>query len=475
MHKPRDVFDRDREWSVLSDFAEAPTPRASLAVVTGRRRQGKSLLLQALSESRGLYFAATELTGREALRSLEVAVERAAGGPPRRFDGWPEALDGLLTLTTDEPAPIVIDEFPYLVRAVPELPSLLQAALAPRRSVRIASRARIILCGSALSFMSNLLSGSAPLRGRASVELVVRPFDYRTAAAFWGIQDPALALRVDAVVGGTPAYRREFVDDDAPRSLRGFDSWLVRRVLDPRSPLFREARYLLAEETDVRDVTGYHALLAAVVRGHRTRGRIATTLGRTGPEITHQLTVLEDAGLLRRREDALRDRRPTYEVAEPLLGFYESIMRPAWPRLERGYGRQVWDASHQTFDSQVLGPHLERLAREWTAFHASEDSLGGIPDRVDGSVVSDPRARRQHEVDVVATRGRHVLAIGEVKLSETMGLEHVERLKRVRALLGERATSARLLLFSGSGRFGRDLASHADVELIGPDRLYGHA
>jgi hypothetical protein len=54
------------------------------------------------------------------------------------------------------------------------------------------------------------------------------------------------------VVGGTPAYRR-FANDDGPQSLADFDEWVLRTVLNPASPLFREARYLLEEAADVRD------------------------------------------------------------------------------------------------------------------------------------------------------------------------------------------------------------------------------
>jgi hypothetical protein len=62
----------------------------------------------------------------------------------------------------------------------------------------------------------NLLAGHAPLRGRASLELLVHPFGYRDAARFWGAADPELAALLHSVVGGTPAYRREFVAFDAP-------------------------------------------------------------------------------------------------------------------------------------------------------------------------------------------------------------------------------------------------------------------
>ncbi|MGH3290511.1 MAG: hypothetical protein ACRDP7_01755 [Trebonia sp.] len=57
------------------------------------------------------------------------------------------------------------------------------------------------------------------LRGRARPELVIRPLSYRDAASFWGITDPRLAVLVHSIVGGTPAYNREFVAGDVPSGL----------------------------------------------------------------------------------------------------------------------------------------------------------------------------------------------------------------------------------------------------------------
>lgn len=474
MDKPGDVFGRDAEWAALVEFATSPSPHALLGVVSGRRRQGKSYLLQALVQAcDGVYVSALELSGREALRSVEDAIGQATGGLTPRLPDWPAAIDALLGLSCDRPRPVVLDEFPYLVEAVPELPSVLQAALAPRRSQRLLSRVRLVLCGSALSFMGDLLSGSAPLRGRASLELLLQPFDAPTAAAFWDVDDdPELALRLSAVVGGTPAYRRELVDSDAPRDRADFDRWLLRRVLDARSPLFREARYLLAEEAGLRDLTGYHALLSAVVQGHRTRARIASAVGRQSTEIGHQLTVLEDAGLLARHEDAFRRARPTYEVAEPLLGFYEAVMRPAWARLERGRAAEVWRAARPTFDAQVLGPQLERLARDWTLLE-SEALLGAAPTHVSSGVLTDAKRRASHEVDVVASAGPRVLALGEVKLGDRLDLRHVRRLRVVRDLLGERGRDARLLLFPGRpGNVEDAVRTEPDVDVVEPAQLF---
>lgn len=481
MDKPDRIFARDHEWASLSRFATTERSRPALAVVSGRRRQGKSVLLEAaVRAAGGVYLPAVESTSTEALRTLGQQLGEAMGSPgPLALRSWSDAVTMIMRLGAASPRLVVLDEFPYLVNGAPQLPSLLQVALGPGAPT---SQAQLVLCGSALAFMGGLLSGTAPLRGRASAEIVVRPFDYRTAARFWGIDDPALAVRVHAVLGGTPAYGREFVERDLPRDLADFDAWVVRAVLDPGRPLLREGTALLAENPDVRERGLYAGVLAAVSLGRTTRGAIADHVGRPSTDLSHALNVLETGGWLRWEEDALRSQRPRYRLDEPFLGFHGAVVRPSTDALERGRGAQVWSASQQTFATQVLGPDVEEMAREWTIAYASEQTLGGFPQRVASSVVADPQQRTQHELDVVAVRSdgerRRVLAIGEVKVGRTLGGRDLERLVRVRELLRQRkdvdARDTRLLLFSGGGFSGdlRERERAGDVVLIDLDRLY---
>ena len=235
---------------------------------------------------------------------------------------------------------MVIDEFPFLVKASPGLPSITQRELGPGGSGS-ASRTRLLLCGSAMSVMGGLLSGSAPLRGRAGLELIVHPFGYRDAARFWDITDPKLAVLVHSVVGGTPAYRRELLREDTPADLADFDPWVIRTVLNPQTPLFREGRYLLAEETEIRDPSLYHPVLAAVAEGNNTSGGIASYIGRKSNEVAHPLRVLEDSRLLIKEPDLFRSGRARYRIAEPLITFFQAIMSREWARLELGGGSAV--------------------------------------------------------------------------------------------------------------------------------------
>jgi hypothetical protein len=114
---------------------------------------------------------------------------------------------------------------------------------------------------------------------------------------------------VHAVVGGTPAYRREFTGGDAPESLADFDDWVIRIALSPETPLFREARYLLAEEAEIRDTALTTRSSGRSPRGNATRGGIASYIGRKSTDIAHPLTVLEDSRLVIREEDPFRHGR----------------------------------------------------------------------------------------------------------------------------------------------------------------------
>ncbi|SCE65990.1 hypothetical protein GA0074695_0104 [Micromonospora viridifaciens] len=488
LSKPEWIFDRDVEWAELARFAADGRAGVTLGVISGRRRQGKTLLLYELARATGgFYFGATEATATESLRRLGEALGIYTGAPgPVQLADWSAAVDALLALGRQRPVTVVVDEFPYLVRAAQDLPSIIQHALTPGRPERTESRTRLLLCGSALSFMGGLLAGSAPLRGRAGLELPVQPLDYRAAAAFWGIEDPLLAVKVFSIVGGTPAYRREYVQDDAPSGPDDFDSWVVRAVLNPARPLFREARYLLAEDPDLRDPALYHSVLAAVAEGNASRGGIAGYIGRKATDLQHPLTVLEDAGLLVREPDLLRSGRSSYRITEPLISFYQAVMRPAWTALEQRRGAEVWRRSQRRYASAVLGPRFEEIVRQWVLRFADPDLLGGPVAEVGAATLTDPASRTSHELDLVALGEpplgggpRPLLAIGEVKWGRRLGQADLERLRRVRELLVRRpgldTTHTRLLLASAEG-FTDELAgvasAESDVVLVDAVRLY---
>lgn len=164
VRKPKHIFDRAREWEGLVRFATADSAGVRLGIVSGRRRQGKTYLLDAAANTfGGFFFTATDPTEAESLASYGRALASYGGGGRYAFADWDEALERLFGAVGE--GLIIIDEFPYLMNASPSLPSLIQRALGPRGYAQRSS-ARLVLSGSAMSVMGQLLVGSAPLRGQ---------------------------------------------------------------------------------------------------------------------------------------------------------------------------------------------------------------------------------------------------------------------------------------------------------------------
>ena len=206
----------------------------------------------------------------------------------------------MFQVTRERTVPVVIDEFPCLVKSTPGLPSIIHRELGPGGS-GTGSYARLLLCGSAMSVMGDLLSGRAPLRGRAGLELAIQPFSYTDAARFWGIDDPKLAVLVHSVVGGTPAYRREFIRDDVPRDLEDFDSWVGRTVLSPRQP-----------------PSGPGAGPISLREGYLPDRRTAAPPGRSSPGCSRRGHPRRRAASFRRTRAQARSRHP----ASPITAYH---------------------------------------------------------------------------------------------------------------------------------------------------------
>jgi uncharacterized protein len=482
--RPAGLHGRTQEWAELTEFATNSNGGATLAFVYGRRRQGKTFLLQSLVEATGgLMFGGLQMTEAQNLDRFAEAYGEFRGLPPgtTRFATWDAAIDAVFALGEDtaEPVVVIIDEFPYLLESTPGLPSVIQSALSPRGRARRRSRTRLVLCGSALTTMRGLLSGGAPLRGRAVKELMIHPFGFREAAGFWGIDDLDTAFRVNALVGGTPAY----LDMSAgpPAGPRAFDRWVAKALLGSGSAMFREGNILLTAE--VTDPTPYHSVLSAIADGAHRRSEIAAILRRPDSALSHPLAVLEHVQLVNRVPDALQPRRSVYHVAEPVIRLYQLLIRRNEAALVAGHGPAVWSSAADTVAAKIYGPHLEHLARLWCLVHASQATVGGRPNHVRPATIPCREHRQGHEIDVVVSAApafepERVLAIGEAKAAtKPVDVAELTRLDHLRQLLPARRVTQppRLLLFARNGfstRLRHTVTTRPDVELVDLDRLY---
>ena len=404
-------------------------------LIRGRRRVGKSRLVEEFVETCGVphvFFAASGRPVREELRLF--AEEVAASDLPAAalFEGieltsWDAALRQLASVLPDDGSVVVLDEIPFMIAADDGFEGSLQ-----RSFDRELSKKRVLLIGvgSDLAMMEALNSYGRPFHQRAS-EMVVPPLTPHEVATMLDL-GAADAFDAFLVTGGLPLICSEW---SAGASLWDY---LAEACADPTSAMLVSAERSLAAEFPA-DLQA-RAVLNAIGSGERTFtniGRAAgglqqTSLSRSLKLLTDKRVVAVDEPISSKPS---KDKR--YRVADSYLRFWLSFLGPYIPEIERGRGDRVM-ARIRTSWTTWRGRAIEPVIRD--ALGRLAPNVTRMPDGAPGVVGGYWTRTNNPEIDlVVADRApvaKQITALGSIKWLENspfdshdLGVLHGHRLK----------------------------------------------
>lgn len=414
---------RTTELGALSDWWESPG-HGRIALVWGRRRVGKTALLEAFaSDRRTLFHTGAGRPASDELRILSQAAAPllSAGARDLRerpFLDWDDALASLADASAAEPLLLVLDEFPELLNASPELPGVMRAFWDRAREHTCL---RIMLCGSAVRVMDAIQREREPLYGRIDLTLAVHPFaPHETSALLRNLSSADRAL-VWGLLGGVPLYLSWWDQmSDVRTNLR-------RLVCTPGGRLLDEGRLVLATESETGELG--QRVLRAIAAGRTKHGEIEQAIG---AEPTRTLERLIELRLVERSMPVTaagtRSRRRVYRIADNFIAFWLSLIEPYSAEIERGLG------------STILKPLMERIddhmgARWEEAFRAHLRRMA-VAGELPPDVVRIGAFWSEHppvEIDAVALAGRceHAVLAGEAKWARSAdGRRIVDDLRR---------------------------------------------
>src|SRR6185295_15448075 len=319
-------LDRDEEAARLRRLVASR--EGSLGVLYGRRRCGKSRLLrEILPAEQSVYYVGDEREG--ALQSAGLATEIARLLPGFDQVTYPD-WNALLARFWNEASPgtvLALDEFPALVAAAGELPSLLQKYLDrfPGRQVHL------ILAGSSQRMMQGMvLDRTAPLFGRAAEILKISPLEAGWILRALRLRDSVRAVEAYSVWGGTPRYWELAADHpDLATAVRSL-------VLSPLGVLYEEPSRLLLD--DFRDTAQAASIRGLIGQGCHRISEIAGRMGKPVTSLSRPLERLIEMDLVARETpfgtSARTSKRTLYRIADPFLRFWFRFVQPDRSRLE---------------------------------------------------------------------------------------------------------------------------------------------
>jgi AAA+ ATPase superfamily predicted ATPase len=289
--------------------------------------------------------------------------------------------------------------------------------------------ATIVLTGSHIGMMVDLMSYHAPLYGRFAAQLPVDPLSFAALRDFLPRYTAAERVAVYAVTGGIPAYLERFDD------MEGIGA-NIQRLFMQRTGMFRSEPFLLVGDVIRRETQTYEAVLKAVALGRRTPKEIGSMLGVTSSYLSPYLKQLESLRLIDRRLPATipPDRRGTsrssrYHLADHYLRFYFRFIAPNLGLVEQELTGLLWERISEQFRAFVGETAFEELCRNWTLARARAGKLPFAPEIVGSHWSQDV------QVDVVALSWREqAILLGECKWGvDAVGRAVVRELVEIKA------------------------------------------
>jgi len=470
-------LDRAAELAFLRDVLTRRHPGpGQFIMLYGRRRVGKSTLIQHWIEQSGLsftYWAAEKEPAPLQRRKFFAELLREDPVSPNTptFDSWSSLWRAAATILEGKRHIVVIDELPYAAESDPAMLSALQHAWDQHFEQ---SQVILVICGSHVRTMELLLGRQSPIYGRLTGQWPLRPLPFGALRTFLPAWAPAEQVAAYAIVGGVPTYLR-WLDPD--RSL--VDN--IRHVLlTPGAMALSEVELLLADE--VREPRTYLAILQAIGGGYHTLDEIANASLVGKSNLSAYLTQLDDLKLIERRVPATippalqyRSKRGRYHLRDAFFRFYFRFVYPH--RADVNYQpERVMPAIESNLRAFVGSTAWEELARAWVEMQRDAGTLGFLPQGV-GSHWS-----RSVQIDVVAInwQTRDIL-LGECKwgtdaVDRTIVRELIAKTPLVLADLPEQGTDwhVHYALFTRAGATPaarRELATHHGV-IVELEQLY---
>ncbi|MDO5155539.1 MAG: ATP-binding protein [Eubacteriales bacterium] len=467
---------RERELESLKEFYERDG--IGMTVIYGRRRIGKSTLIsEFIKDKKAIFYTATKV-GKN--RNLELFSRQVV-------DLFMPGLENISFQTTDavfdfidknignEKLILVIDELPYWAEKDDALLSVLQKYM---DTVWTDKNLKVILCGSALSFMENkVLSEKSPLFGRRDSQIKLDAFDYFDAAKFvpnYSNEDKAICY---GITGGVAKYLSMI---DPKKSI---DDNIVKLFFRTDGYLYDETRNLLTQEFS--DIALVNNIVEQIASGETILNVIASKIGEKDATVLYSLEKLINVGLVEKKKCITEEKnrkKTQYVLKDFMFKFWYEFIPKAISVIEMGHGEIYYQKVVKPVLHSYMGEIFEVMCRYYTlkqgilgeygCFVTSVGTWWGVENLKDQN--GETRAQSA-DIDVVALSDVDKKAvIGECKFkNEKIDKEIYETLVRRGNSLSAKYKIVKYIMFSLSGytKWFDELPDE-DVVLLTLDDLY---
>ena len=413
------------------------------AVIYGRRRVGKTALINEFSKDKDtIFFTGVETNAKQNLENFSRCIMEYQTGfaVDSSFASFQAALEYVFQLAQKKRLVLVIDEYPYVARASKSFASTLQLLIDKNKD---SSKLFLILCGSSMSYMEdNVLAYKAPLYGRRTAQLKIQPFDFFESCRYFenfSGEDKALAY---GIMGGTPQYLMQ-LDDRL-----SIEDNIKNTHLNPASSIFEEPNNLLKQE--VREPAIYNAVITAIATGASKMNEISGKIDEDTSVCATYIKNLISLGIVKKEMPygEKSGRKTIYSIEDNMFRFWYRFVPENTSLISRGAADLAYSRIAPEL-SAYMGGVFEEICKQylWRLLLAGKCAASFT--ELGRWWGTNPKTRTQEEIDIMGTDKDSAL-FGECKwTNDKVDLGVLETLVERSSLFHFKRTH--FYLFSKSG------------------------
>ena len=353
---------------------------SSLVACRGRRRIGKSTLIEQFAEKTADRFFSFEglpprkgMTNRDQLANFGALLAQQTNRPRLVFESWHDAFFWLNEFIDDKKRTVVLlDEISWMGAYDPDFPGHLKWAW--DKLFHKHDKLVMVVCGSVSAWIKRNILDNTGFAGRFSRDYILPELPLSVCPSFWGATAGSVSTRemfdILSVTGGVPRYLEE-IDPalSAEENIR-------RLFFTPQGKLFKEFDDMFSAVFG-EAATTKKAILKALAEGPKSGAELSAELGlsNTGHFADH-LRSLADGGFIAagtglNPETGKSARIDRYRLKDNYTRFYLRCVEPRKNEISVGGYRFAsveqlpgWDAiMGLAFENLIVNNWAELLPR----------------------------------------------------------------------------------------------------------------
>lgn len=453
----------------LQDLARIDQQKkASFIVCLGRRRIGKSRLIQEFSKKIPNFIEIQGLGPREAqtnqdqLNWFAKELARQTKMPEVIYKDWGDAFQVLAAYLRNKHALIFLDEISWMGQHDPDFAGKLKVAwdLYFKKN----SKLRLVVCGSVSAWIQKNILESTDFVGRISLELFLKELPLKDAHRFWGKKSTQVSslekLHILCLTGGVPRYLEEINYNQSAEE-------------NYKNLCFSKNGFLFFEFSKIfhdifgRRTTSYQKIVQALIASPKNLSMIskATKLPANGTLVQY-LSDLDTSGFIHKEImwdfKNLKDKEKTirYRLSDNYLRFYLKYIYPNATKIEKGLYKDSGIDKLSGFDT-FIGLQFENVILNNYIDVCKELNISPTSVLNIGPYFQTKTARQKScQIDLLI-QTKNTLYVCELKARREINISVIEEVKKKIEILKSPATlSVRSVLI---------YAGHLNQEILAKD------